>query len=120
MNLVKLGKKGRVTIPKAVRDELAVKAETWWTVAATADGTIVLRPAFTDLIELYDDARVATFLAEDELPPDLAVRVGAALERGVGPRRDGLEGAYADAMEEFASSDDAEAWEALAGDGLTG
>lgn len=52
MNLVKLGKKGRVTIPKVVRDALAVGGETWWTVAATADGAIVLRPAYADLIEL--------------------------------------------------------------------
>ena len=46
MNLAKLGTKGQVTIPKAVRDALAVEGETWWTVAATADGAIVLRPAF--------------------------------------------------------------------------
>ena len=120
MNLVKLGKKGRVTIPKAVRDALAVEGETWWTVAATADGAIVLRPAYADLIELYDDARVAAFLTEDEVTPGLAARVGAALERGVGPRRGGLEGAYAAAIDEWASSDDAAAWDALAGDGLAG
>ena len=118
MDLVKLGKKGRVTIPKAVRDALAVEGETWWTVAATADGAIVMRPAYADLIEFYDDARVAAFLAEDELTPDFAARVGAALERGVGTRREGLEGAYAAAIDEWAASDDAAAWDALAGDGL--
>jgi AbrB family looped-hinge helix DNA binding protein len=98
MNLVKLGKKGRVTIPKAVRDALAVEGETWWTVAATADGAIVMRPAYADLIELYDDA----------------------LEGRAGPRRGGLEGAYAAAIDEWTASDDAVAWDALATDGLEG
>ena len=63
MNLAKLGTKGQVTIPKAVRDALAVEGATWWTVAATADGAIVLRPAFGDLIELYDDAAAWDALA---------------------------------------------------------
>ncbi len=118
MNLVKLGKKGQVTIPKAVRDALAVEGATWWTVDATADGAIVLRQAFADTIELYDDARIADFLSEDALPPDLAARVGAARERGAGPG--GLEGAYAAAIDEWAASDDAATWDALACDGLEG
>ena len=45
----------------------------------TDDGAIVLRPAGVAPIELYDDARIAAFLAEDALTPDLATRLEAAI-----------------------------------------
>jgi len=42
-----------------------------------------------------------------------------ALERAIRSLRDrALEGAYAAAIDEWAASDDASAWDALAGDGL--
>ena len=42
-----------------------------------------------------------------------------ALERAIRSLRDrSLEGAYAAAIDEWAASDDAAAWDALAGDGL--
>jgi len=79
MNVVKLGKKGQVSIPKAVLDALHLEGEHWLIVDTTDDGAIVLRPAGVAPIELYDDARIAAFLEEDELTPDLAARVEAAL-----------------------------------------
>jgi AbrB family looped-hinge helix DNA binding protein len=85
VNVVKLGKKGQVSIPKAVLDALHLEGEQWLIVDTTEDGAIVLRPAGVAPIELYDDARIAEFLAEDELTPDLAARVEtalAALRRG--------------------------------------
>jgi AbrB family looped-hinge helix DNA binding protein len=85
MNVVKLGKKGQVSIPKAVLDALQLQGEHWLIVDTTDDGAIVLRPAGVAPIELYDDARIAAFLEEDELTPDLAARVEtalAALRRG--------------------------------------
>ncbi len=80
MNVVKLGKKGQVSIPKAVLDALHLEGEQWLIVDATDDGAIVLRPAGVAPIELYDDARIAAFLAEDELTPDLAARLEAAVD----------------------------------------
>lgn len=79
MNVVKLGKKGQVSIPKAVLDALHLEGEHWLIVDTTEDGAIVLRPAGVAPIELYDDARIAAFLEEDELTPELAARVEAAL-----------------------------------------
>jgi len=79
MNVVKLGKKGQISIPKAVLDALHLEGEQWMIVETTDDGAIVLRPAGVAPIELYDDARIAAFLAEDELTPDLAARLDAAI-----------------------------------------
>lgn len=79
MNVVKLGKKGQVSIPKAVLDALHLEGEQWLIVDTSDDGAIVLRPAGVAPIELYDDARIAAFLAEDELTPELAARLAAAI-----------------------------------------
>jgi len=79
VNVVKLGKKGQVSIPRAVLDALHLEGEQWLLVETTDDGAIVLRPAGVAPIELYDDARIAAFLAEDELTPDLAERLAAAI-----------------------------------------
>jgi AbrB family looped-hinge helix DNA binding protein len=79
MNVVKLGKKGQVSIPKAVLSALHLEGEHWLIVDTTEEGAIILRPAGVAPIELYDDARIAAFLEEDELTPDLAARVEAAL-----------------------------------------
>jgi AbrB family looped-hinge helix DNA binding protein len=79
MNVVKLGRKGQVSIPKAVLDALHLEGEQWLIVDTTDDGAIVLRPAGVAPIELYDDARIAAFLEEDALTPDLSARVEAAL-----------------------------------------
>jgi AbrB family looped-hinge helix DNA binding protein len=79
MNVVKLGKKGQVSIPKVVLDALHLEGEHWLIVDTTDDGAIVLRPLGVAPIELFDDARIAAFFEEDELTPELAARVEAAL-----------------------------------------
>ena len=75
MNLVKLGKKGQVSIPRSALRALGIDDEQMMTVEISDDGAIVLRPAGVYPLELYDDARVAEFLAEDEMPADLEERV---------------------------------------------
>lgn len=80
MNVVKLGKKGQVSIPKAVLDRLGVKNEQLLLVETTDDGAIVLRPAGVYPIEIYSEERIAEFQAEDELPTDLQKRVAARLD----------------------------------------
>ena len=79
VNVAKLGKKGQVSIPKAVLEALQLEGEQWLIVDTTDDGAIVLRPAGVSPLELYDDARIAAFLEEDEMTSDLALRVEAAL-----------------------------------------
>jgi bifunctional DNA-binding transcriptional regulator/antitoxin component of YhaV-PrlF toxin-antitoxin module len=80
MNIVRLGKKGQVSLPRAVLDALQLEDTQWLIVDTTDDGAIVLRPAGVAPLELYDDDRIAEFLAEDELTPDLAARVASALD----------------------------------------
>ena len=67
MNMTRLGKKGQVSIPKAVLDRLGLEPETVLLVEPTADGAIVLRPAAVYPVEVYSDARVREFLDEDRM-----------------------------------------------------
>jgi AbrB family looped-hinge helix DNA binding protein len=69
METAKLGKRGQVSIPKAVLDQLGIEAEAILLVEATADGAILLRPAGVYPVEIYSDARVAEFMEEDRMTP---------------------------------------------------
>jgi AbrB family looped-hinge helix DNA binding protein len=75
MHMTRLGKKGQVSIPKAVIDELGLEPETVLLVEPTEDGSIVLRPAGVYPIELYSDSRVSEFLEEDKMTPSEKRRV---------------------------------------------
>ena len=80
METVKLGKKGQISIPKAVLDALGLQGEMLLLVEATPDGSILLRPAGVYPIEIYSDARVREFLDEDEMSTEEAKRVREAAE----------------------------------------
>jgi len=71
MNVVKLGKKGQVSIPRSALRALGIEDEQMLTVEISDDGAIVLRPAGVYPFELYDEVRIAEFLAEDEMPATL-------------------------------------------------
>ena len=77
METAKLGKKGQVSIPKAILDELGLDAGTTFIVETMSDGGIVLRPAGVYPIELYSDDRIEEFGAEDQLTEQEAVRLRA-------------------------------------------
>lgn len=77
MDLVKLGKKGQVSIPRAVLTQLGLDDDQVLLVETTDDGAIVLRPTGMYPLELYDDDRIAEFLTEDEMPAEMAKRVAA-------------------------------------------
>jgi len=83
MDLVKLGKKGQVTIPRAILKKVGIADETPLLIAAAPDGSIILRQAGVYPIELYTDERIAEFERENAIPDELAARV----ERLVGSRR---------------------------------
>ena len=76
MGLVKLGKKGQVTIPKAILKEAGIAEDTALLIAVVPDGSIVLRQAGVYPIELYTDERIAEFERENAIPARLASRVG--------------------------------------------
>jgi len=77
MDVVKLGRKGQVSIPKSVLQRLGLEGDQILLVDVSDDGAIVLRPAGVYPLELYDDERVQAFLDEDALPEDLRERVEA-------------------------------------------
>jgi AbrB family looped-hinge helix DNA binding protein len=80
MEMVKLGKKGQVSIPKSVLKRVGITGEAPLLVETTEDGAIVLRQAAVYPVEIYSDARVKEFLEEDLLAPDEAKRIKAALK----------------------------------------
>ena len=58
MELVKLGKKGQLTISKSILKAIGIADETPLLVETTSDGAIILRQAGVYPIELYTDERV--------------------------------------------------------------
>ncbi|MCF7984824.1 MAG: AbrB/MazE/SpoVT family DNA-binding domain-containing protein [Thiohalocapsa sp.] len=82
MELVKLGSKGQVTIPRAILRAVGLTGDAPLLVEATPDGAILLRPAAVYPMEIYSEARVAEFEQENAVPADLQARVRASLERG--------------------------------------
>jgi len=83
MDLVKLGKKGQVTIPKTILKQAGIADEAPLLIAAALDGSIVLRQAGVYPIELYTDDRIAEFERENAIPDELA----AGVEKLLGNRR---------------------------------
>lgn len=75
MQTAKLGKKGQISIPKAVLEELGLEGENTLIVETTDEGAIVLRPAAVYPVELYSDERVDELLAEDRLSSEEAERL---------------------------------------------
>ena len=79
MEMTRLGKKGQVSIPKAVLDRLGLEPETVLLVEACADGAIMLRPAGVYPLEVYSDARVSEFLEQDRLSEEELRRLREAI-----------------------------------------
>jgi len=71
MDLVKLGKKGQVTIPRNILKSVGITDETPLLISATPDGSIVLRQAGVYPIEIYTDERIAEFERENTIPDEL-------------------------------------------------
>lgn len=81
MELVRLGKKGQVTIPKGILRKLAIPDDAPLVVEASADGAIILRQAVVFPIEIYSDARVKEFSEAAKIMPREEARVETALKR---------------------------------------
>jgi AbrB family looped-hinge helix DNA binding protein len=79
MNMTRMGKKGQISIPKAVLDQSGIEPETVLLVEAREDGSILLRPAGVYPVEVYSDARVSEFLEEDRLTDKEVARLRSAL-----------------------------------------
>ena len=81
MQLVKLGKKGQVSLPKALLQRAGISGETPLMVDATDDGASILRQVGIYPIEIYSDERIASFLEEDKMTPEQASLLNRALKK---------------------------------------
>ncbi len=75
MKLIKLGKKGQITIPKSILRAIGLSGEAPLLVETTSDGSIILRQVGIYPIELYTDERIKEFEENNTIPPDLEARV---------------------------------------------
>jgi len=75
MELVKLGKKGQVSIPRSILKKLGLEGDIALLVDTTRDGAIVLRPAAVYPVEIYSDERIREFDESDRMTPATAARL---------------------------------------------
>jgi bifunctional DNA-binding transcriptional regulator/antitoxin component of YhaV-PrlF toxin-antitoxin module len=83
MELVKLGKRGQVSIPRALLRRLGIVGEQTLLVDTSADGSIVLRQAGVYPLEIYGEERLREFEDADRLTAGESAR----LKRKLKPRR---------------------------------
>ncbi len=82
MELIKLGKKGQLTIPRSILQGLGLTDESALLVDTTDDGAIMLRPAAVYPIEIYSDERIEAFEQENQVPDAILERVKRHLPPG--------------------------------------
>ena len=80
MDIVKCGKKGQITIPRALLKRLGIVENTPMLIDVTTDGAIVLRQAAVLPVEIYSDARIAEFEREGTVSDNEAAAASALLK----------------------------------------
>ena len=81
MQLVKLGKKGQLSLPKSILKQLGISGETPLMVDTTDDGAIVLRQVGVYPIEIYSDERIAEFMEQDRMTPNHKAMIDKAVKK---------------------------------------
>ena len=81
MELAKIGKKGQLTIPRAVLRAAGISEESRVLLEATADGAIVMRPVAVYPIEMYSEDRIREFEEANTVPAAMERRVQAYLKK---------------------------------------
>jgi AbrB family looped-hinge helix DNA binding protein len=76
----KCGKKGQITIPRALLKRLGIEENTPMLIDVTPDGAIVLRQAAVLPVEIYSDARIAEFEREGTVRDIEAAAASALLK----------------------------------------
>ena len=76
MNLIKLGKKGQVSIPQGVLRQLGIAPDSPLLVETTDDGANLLRQVSVHPVEMYSDERLAEFERENAMTPAQARKFG--------------------------------------------
>jgi bifunctional DNA-binding transcriptional regulator/antitoxin component of YhaV-PrlF toxin-antitoxin module len=80
MELVKLGKSGQISIPRAILRRLGISGEQAFLIDTTPDGAIVLKQAGVYPIELYSDGRIREFDEADRLTAGETAKLKRALK----------------------------------------
>lgn len=80
MATVKLGKKGRISIPEGILKRLGLQGDVTLLVDTTAEGAIILRPAAVYPIEIYSEERVREFDTADRMDAKTAARLAKIFE----------------------------------------
>ncbi len=81
MEIVRLGKKGQVSLPRAVLKRLRLTGDVLLLVDTTPEGAILLKPAGVYPIEIYSERRIREFLVEDRMTPKEQQRTKRRLPR---------------------------------------
>ena len=79
MEVIKLGKKGQVSIPKSILSQLGLPSETLLLVETTQEGGILLQPAGVYPIEVYSQERLEAFAEADQLTVEEAQAITVKL-----------------------------------------
>jgi len=80
MELVKLGRRGQVSMPRAVLRQLGIVGEQTLLVDVAPDGSIVLRQAGVYPLEIYGEARLREFEEADRLTAGEKARLKRTLK----------------------------------------
>ena len=80
MELVKLGRRGQLSIPRAVLRQLGIVGEQTLLVDVAPDGSIVLRQAGVYPLEIYGEARLREFEEADRLSAGEKARLKRTLK----------------------------------------
>ena len=81
MELVKLGKRGQVSIPRAVLKQLGIEGEQTLIVEVAPDGSIVMRQAGVYPLETYSEERLREFEEADRMTAKEKARLEGKLGR---------------------------------------
>ena len=79
--MIKLGKKGQMSIPKGILKRLGLEGDVTLLVETTPEGAIVLRPAAVFPIEIYSDKRIREFDSGDRMDAKTANRLTRILKK---------------------------------------
>jgi len=83
MEVIKLGKKGQVSIPKSILTQLGLASESLLLVETTLEGGILLQPAGVYPVEIYSQKRLESFAEEDQITLEEAQKMSAKLGKNV-------------------------------------
>jgi AbrB family looped-hinge helix DNA binding protein len=81
MDVIRLGKKGQLSLPAAVLRKMGIQGAATLLIEATDDGAVILRPAAVYPVEVYTEARLKEFEDANRHTKAETARVHKALAR---------------------------------------